>query len=89
MKWDDSTVVFAVKDYETLKSGRQYDIKGRGDLEYNAGSKSKKGYGFCIEDNENKIWYYFAYKEMDEYFVTSQEFFKSYKRDQKLKSIGI
>jgi hypothetical protein len=62
----------------------------------------RKGYGLCIEDdmvaahrdrswalpyNERVKWYYFTIKEMDEYFITDDENYKIYLRDQKINSI--
>jgi len=103
-KWDDSMKAFCIKDYEGLKSGLSYDIKGRGNLEFNADPNvgGRKGYGLCIEDNmvaihrdrywtlpykERVKWYYFTIKEMDEYFITDEENYKAYLRDQKINSV--
>ena len=95
--------VVCVKQYETLKPNSHYSIKGCGDLTWNAGTE-KEGYGFCIEDDsfshdkpnwwnlphEEKVkWYYFTLEEMDEYFITQSEDYKSYVRDNKLKELGI
>ena len=67
-------------------------------------STDKKGYGFCIEDDkiaydkpnwwnlphEEKVkWYYFSEQEMNEYFITEEEDYVVYSRDQKLKELGI
>jgi hypothetical protein len=41
--------VVCVKEHETLKVGSHYRINGSGDLSWNAAT-DKKGYGFCIED---------------------------------------
>lgn len=95
--------VVCIKEYETLKVGSHYNIKGCGDLSWNAAT-DKKGYGFCIEDQnyayvsgvkdswklpyEKQIkWYYFTEKEMSEYFITEKEDFNMYLRDTKLKQI--
>ena len=47
-KWDDSSKVFCVKEYKTLKVGNGYSIKGRGDLEFNADPEvgGRKGNGW-------------------------------------------
>jgi hypothetical protein len=103
-KWDDSSKVFCIKEYKTLKVGNGYSIKGRGDLAFNADPEvgGRKGYGLCIEDNmvaihrdrywtlpynERVKWYYFTIEEMDEYFITDDENYKIYLRDQKINSI--
>jgi hypothetical protein len=50
-RWDCQRVV-CIKEYKTIKVGSHYDIKGRGNLTYNADPEvgGRKGYGFCIED---------------------------------------
>ncbi len=94
--------VVCVKEHETLKVGSHYQIKGCGDLTMNAGT-DKKGYGFMVEDqnygyvsgikdswksSEWSIkWYYFTEKEMSEYFITEQEDYKAYQRDEKIKQV--
>jgi len=53
-RWDDAfSGVICVKEYKTLKVGSCYQIKGRGNLEFNADPEvgGKKGYGYCIEDD--------------------------------------
>ena len=95
--------VVCIKQYETLKPKSHYKIKGCGDLMWN-GATEKEGYGFCIEDDsfvydkpnwwnlpyEEKIkCYYFTLEEMDEYFITHTEDYKSSLRDNKLKELGI
>ena len=95
--------VVCIKQYETLKPKSHYTIKGCGDLDWNMAT-DKKGYGFCIEDgfygsdrkdwwllptSERIKWYYFTLEEMNEYFITQSEDYKSYLRDQKLKELGI
>lgn len=97
-RWDVTTVV-CTKPYDTLKVGHRYTIKGRGNLEYNADERvnGKAGYGFCIEEqisgkwnrpySEQFIWHYFTLGEMSEYFITEQEDYQIYLRDQKLNEI--
>ena len=87
-KWDNTMSVVCIKEYETLKVNGHYQIKGRGNLEFNADPnvKGKKGYGFCIEDNGNN-WLYFTLKEMSEYFMTQEEHYKIYLRDNKINKI--
>ena len=103
-RWDCQRVV-CVKEYKTIKVGSHYDIKGRGNLTWNADSEveGRKGYGFCIEDqlygsfsgkkdwdlphNEKIKWYYFTEGEMSEYFITEQEDYKAYRRNEKIKQI--
>jgi len=100
--------VVCIKEYETLKVGSHYDIKGRGNLTYNADSEvgGRKGYGFYIEDqyygsfSGRKDWwnlpyekqmkyYYFTESEMSEYFITQEEDYKAYRRNEKLNSLGV
>ena len=83
-RWDTTRVV-CIKPYKTLKVGYRYDIKGRGNLEFNADPNvdGRTGYGFCIEEaipdsfsrpyNERIRWYYFTVAEMSEYFITEHE----------------
>ena len=95
--------VVCIKQYETLKIGSHYSIKGCGDLSWNAAS-DKKGYGFCIEDewgntDQSKTgywnipykdrvkWYYFTEEEMCDFFITEQSYYISYTRDIKIDSI--
>lgn len=101
-RWDCQKVV-CVKAYETLKVGRHYDIKGRGNLEFNHDPKvgGRTGYGLCVDDpnipmmaqrrfgSTKPISYYFTEKEMGEYFITEDEDYRIYLRDQKIKSLGI
>ena len=80
-RWDCQRVV-CVKEYKTIKVGSHYDIKGRGNLDFNADPEveGRKGYGFCIEDQ------YYAYvsgikdssrlpyrEKIKYYFFTEQE----------------
>lgn len=103
MKFEMGDRVVCIKEYETLKVGSHYQIKGSGDLTMNSGT-NKSGYGFMIKDEnyaylfgekewlklpyEKQIkWYYFTEKEMSEYFITSEEDFKSYIRNEKIEKI--
>jgi hypothetical protein len=99
-RWNCQTVV-CIKEYKTLKIGIFYDIKGRGNLEFNNDPEveGRKGYGFCIQDSKpppgrwnppskDRIkWYYFTEQEMSEYFVAEGEYYKAYKRNEKIKKI--
>ena len=104
-RWDCQRVV-CIKEYKTLKIDSHYDIKGRGNLEWNADEEvgDKRGYGFCIEDglygsysgkndwwslpyNQKVKWYYFTEKEMSEYFITEEEDYKAYQRNEKIKQV--
>jgi hypothetical protein len=94
-----------IKEYESLKVGSHYQIKGCGDLTWNSAA-NKDGYGFCIEDdqygyhsgrkdwwnlpyNEKIKWYYFTEQEMSEYFISEQEDYKAHLRNEKIVSLGI
>jgi len=101
-RFEMGTCVVCIKEYETLKVRSHYNIKGCGDLTWNAAT-DKEGYGFCVEDefasnkkdwwnlaySERVKWYYFTEEEMNEYFITQEEDFIIYSRDQKLKELGI
>jgi len=95
--------VVCIKQFDTLRPGSHYTIKGCGDLSWNIAT-DKKGYGFCVEDdkfaydipnwwilpNLEKIkFHYFTLEEMNEYFITQAEDYKVYLRDNKLKELGI
>ena len=97
--------LICIKEYETLKVGSHYSIKGGGDLTMNCDT-DKKGYGFCVEDDqygyysgrkdwwnlpysERIKWYYFTEEEMSEYFISEQEHYKAYLRNQKLNDLGV
>ena len=88
-RWDIVSVR-CIKSYETLNPNNSYQIKGSGYLEYNADPKvnGKKGYGLCIEDSKRNR-YYFTAEEMSEYFITEEEGYKQYEREQKFKDLGI
>lgn len=105
MKFEIGERVVCVKEFETLKFGSHYSIKGSGNLTMNAGT-DKKGYGFCVEDdqygfhtgrkdwwnlphNERIKWYYFTDKEMSLYFITEEEDYKTYLRNSKLEQLGV
>ncbi len=71
-----------IKEYKTFKVGSHYAIKGCGALEYNADPEvnGKKGYGFCIEDDQygyhsgRKDWWNLPYNEKIKwYYFTEQE----------------
>lgn len=95
--------VVCIKQFDTLRPGSHYTIKGCGDLSWNMAT-DKKGYGFCVEDdkfaydipnwwklpNLGKIkFHYFTLEEMNEYFITQAEDYKAYLRDNKLNELGI
>lgn len=95
--------VVCIKQFDTLRPGSHYSIKGCGDLSWNMAT-DKKGYGLCVEDDkfayDKPNWWklpyeeriklhYFTLEEMNEYFITQSEDYKSYVRDNKLKELGI
>jgi len=93
--------VVCIKPLETLKPGRQ--IKGCGDLTMNFGTSKKgygfmvedEHYGessgrkdwWNLPHNERVKWYYFTQEEMSEYFISEEEDYKAYLRDEKLKQV--
>jgi hypothetical protein len=67
-RWDCMSVQ-CIKEYKTLKVGSHYNIKGRGDLRFNADPEAdgKTGYGLCVEDDRfashKKNWWNLPYSE--------------------------
>ena len=107
-RWDCMAVV-CIEPIEGLRAGSTYNVKGRGNLEYNAAT-DKKGWGLCLEDdwvgcfdeNNNPIkdswkrkyeertrWVYMTLDELEKHFITDDENYTIYKRDEKIKSLGI
>jgi hypothetical protein len=100
-RWEYKTKVVCIKEYKTLKLKRHYDIKGRGNLQFNVDPNvgGRTGHGFCIEDTNipmmnrtmwgspKPIWYYFTLKEMDEYFITELDNEQIELRDRKINQI--
>ena len=83
-RWDCQRVV-CIKEYKTIKVGSHYDIKGRGNLEFNADPEvnGRKGYGFCVEDDQHgyhsgrKDWWNLPYSERIKwYYFTEKEMSK-------------
>lgn len=95
--------VVCVKEHETLKVGSHYQIKGCGDLTMNAGTDKRgygfcvedEQYGhfsgrkdwWNLPYAEKIKWYYFTESEMSEYFITEEQDYKSYQRDEKIKQV--
>ena len=78
-RWDCMSVM-CIKEYKTLKVGSQYNIKGRGDLQFNADpeARGKTGYGLCVEDDQiaygKKNWWNLPYSEKVKwYYFTHAE----------------
>ena len=78
-RWDCMSVQ-CIKEYKTLKVGSHYNIKGRGDLRFNADPEAdgKTGYGLCIEDDRfashKKNWWNLPYSEKVKwYYFTYSE----------------
>jgi hypothetical protein len=93
-KFELGDSIVCIKDTANLKFGSYYQIKGMGNLSMNA--DTKEGFGFCIEDQSkyvrgryglNPVWYYFTEKEMSNLFITSEEHYQSYIRNQKINEI--
>lgn len=53
------------------------------------GSFSGRKDWWNLPHNERVKWYYFTEKEMSEYFITQEEYYKSYRRNEKLISLGL
>ena len=78
-RWDCMSVM-CIKEYKTLKVGSHYNIKGRGDLRFNADPEAdgKTGYGLCVEDDQiaygKKNWWNLPYSERIKwYYFTHSE----------------
>ena len=78
-RWDCMSAQ-CIKEYKTLKVGSHYNIKGRGDLRFNADPEAdgKTGYGLCIEDDrfasDKKSWWNLPYSERTKwYYFTIDE----------------
>ena len=78
-RWDCMSVQ-CIKEYKTLKVGSHYNIKGRGELRFNADPEAdgKTGYGLCIEDDRfashKKNWWNLPYSEKVKwYYFTYSE----------------
>ena len=78
-RWDCMSVQ-CIKEYKTLKVGSHYNIKGRGELRFNADPEAdgKTGYGLCIEDDRfashKKNWWNLPYSERIKwYYFTHSE----------------
>lgn len=95
-RWDCLKVV-CIKEYKTLHVGSHYQVKGRGNLEYNNDDEvnGRTGWGMCVEDDgdwnlpykDRVKWYYFTLDELNEHFITDSEDWEIYRRDQKLNEI--
>ena len=78
-RWDCMSVM-CIKEYKTLKVGSHYNIRGRGDLRFNADPEAdgKTGYGLCVEDDQiaygKKNWWNLPYSEKIKwYYFTHSE----------------
>ena len=77
-RWDVMNVV-CIKEYKTIKIGYHYQIKGRGDLEFNADPEvgGRKGYGYCVEDDkvasDKPRWWTLPYKERIKWYYFTEE----------------
>jgi len=78
-RWDCMSVM-CIKEYKTLKVGSHYNIRGRGDLTFNADPEAhgKSGYGLCVEDDRfashKKNWWNLPYSEKIKwYYFTHSE----------------
>ena len=53
------------------------------------GSFSGKKDWWNLPYSEKIKWYYFTESEMSEYFITQEEDYKAYRRNEKLNSLGV
>jgi hypothetical protein len=100
-KFEIGDTIVCIKEYETLKPGNYYSIKGAGNLYLNADT-NKNGFGYCVEDTnvssriyknttrmygQSYIHYYFTEEEIKEYFISQDDNYKIYLRDIKINEI--
>ena len=96
-RFDMGMNVICIKPHGKLKVGGHYRINGCGNLENNMDHRrgNKTGYGLSVKYEEydwktNDAYYftyYFTYDEMSEYFITEDDDYKAYLRDQKIEQI--
>ncbi len=53
------------------------------------GSFSGKKDWWTLPYSEKIKWYYFTESEMSEYFITEEEDYKAYKREEKINQLGV
>lgn len=53
------------------------------------GSFSGKKNWWTLPYSEKIKWYYFTESEMSEYFITEEEDYKAYKREEKINQLGV
>jgi YHS domain-containing protein len=82
-KFDLSTDIVCISVIDGTKVDGVYHVKGAGDL---AMTSDKSGYGFCVSDIWGK-YYYFTESEMNTHFITNEESYKSYRRDELINQI--
>ena len=85
MKYEIGDILYCIKDYQTLKRGRGYNVAGFGTtLDINGKWISARNIrdddGGFIQISENDI---------GEYFIPYELYWKSYQRNLKLKKLGI
>lgn len=94
-KWDDAMSAVCVKEIDGMKVGKNYQIKGRGNLEFNydPAVNGKTGYGLCLEEeiyenwnspnySDKFKWHYFTLSEMQEYFITDDEAYVIHRKQE-------
>lgn len=94
-KYDIGTTIVCVKEYLTYKIDNFYKVKGFGGLSYNADPKvnGRKGWGVCVaafkkpDDMKDDGWTYLDTNELENYFITYDEYYKIYERNKKIELI--
>lgn len=83
---------YAIKGCGSLEYNADPEVNGRKgygfcveDDQYGYHSGRKDWWNLSY--SEKIKWYYFTEKEMSEYFITEQEDYKAYQRDEKIKQV--
>jgi len=81
--WDCLDIV-CIKQYDEFREGKNYKIRGRGNLEYINNTDGKTGWGICVEDetygifnkdgSSNLDWHNLKYSDrVKMYYLTLDE----------------
>lgn len=86
-KFDMGIYIYCVKSDGYVKEGTSYYIDSCGDMSYAPTRPKKIGYGFGIVSQEDNSKYYYTLEEMYEFFMTSDEYYPIWKRNNILQDI--
>jgi hypothetical protein len=85
---------YSIKGFGPLQFNADPEVDGKSGFGYcveddKFGSFSNKKDWWRLPHNERVKWYYFTESEMSEYFISEQEHYKAYLRNEKLNKLGI